>query len=110
MNEFLFDTSCYNKPEEAQKPFSQKKRVRYAIRNQVQFTIASLDDLIPEEHRVRDVWEYDLKTQCWRLIDLFDAYFKDADVQAFIYKNKIRIGYSAILNENKPLFVEVELP
>lgn len=58
MNEFLFDTSCYNKPEEAQKPFSQKKRVRYAIRNQVQFTIASLEDLIPEEHRVRDVWEY----------------------------------------------------
>lgn len=61
-------------------------------------------------NNLRDVWEYDLKTQCWRLIDLFDAYFKDADVQAFIYKNKIRIGYSAILNENKPLFVEVELP
>jgi len=61
-------------------------------------------------YNLRDVWEYDLKTQCWRLIDLFDAYFKDADVQAFIYKNKIRIGYSAILNENKPLFVEVELP
>jgi len=61
-------------------------------------------------YNLRDIWEYDLKTQCWRLIDLFDAYFKDADVQTFMYKNKIRIGYSAILYEKKPLFVEVELP
>lgn len=57
MNEFLFDMSLYEKPKE-QIPLSGKKRIRYAVRNQVQFTINSLDELIPQEHRVRDVWEY----------------------------------------------------
>lgn len=58
MNNNLFDISLYTKPKEEKITPSGRKSIRYAVRNQVQFTVASLDDLIPEEHRVRDVWEF----------------------------------------------------
>jgi transposase len=35
-----------------------KPRLRVAERNQIEFKIASLDDLIPQNHIVRLVWEY----------------------------------------------------
>jgi transposase len=34
------------------------KRLRYAVRNQVEFQQCSLDDFLPEEHEARIVWEY----------------------------------------------------
>jgi transposase len=34
------------------------KRLRYAVRNQVEFQECSLDDFLPEEHDARTVWEY----------------------------------------------------
>ena len=40
------------------KPFQGRKKIRYACRDQVTFDVKSLDDLIPEDHRARDVWEY----------------------------------------------------
>ena len=35
-----------------------KKSIRYANKDQIEFTVARLDDLIPKDHRVRDVWAY----------------------------------------------------
>jgi transposase len=34
------------------------KRLRYAVRDQVEFQECSLDDFLPEEHEARIVWEY----------------------------------------------------
>jgi len=34
------------------------KRLRYAVRNQVEFQQCSLDELLPEDHEVRVVWAY----------------------------------------------------
>jgi transposase len=38
-----------------------RKSIRYANKNQIEFTVTCLDDLIPKDHRVRDVWEYTSK-------------------------------------------------
>jgi transposase len=34
------------------------KRIRYAVRNQVEFQECSLDELLPEDHEARIVWAY----------------------------------------------------
>jgi transposase len=34
------------------------KRLRHAVRNQIEFQECSLDELLPEEHEARIVWEY----------------------------------------------------
>lgn len=34
------------------------KRLRFAVRNQVEFQQCSLDELLPEDHEARIVWEY----------------------------------------------------
>lgn len=39
-------------------PVCGNKSIRYPNRNQVEVRIHSLDELIPEDHRVRDVWEF----------------------------------------------------
>ena len=38
-----------------------RKSLQRASRNQIEFKIASLDELIPEDHRARDVWEFTSK-------------------------------------------------
>ncbi len=43
---------------EVQSPRIGPKRLRYAVRNQVQFEECCLDELLPEEHEARIVWEY----------------------------------------------------
>lgn len=56
----LFDTGPpqETKPAEALPPRIGPKRVRYAVRNQVEFQECSLDELLPEEHEARTVWAY----------------------------------------------------
>lgn len=46
------------KPAEAMPPRIGPKRLRHAVRNQVEFQQCSLDELLPEEHEARVVWAY----------------------------------------------------
>lgn len=39
-------------------PFTGRKSLRMALRNQIEIKIACLDELIPENHLARDVWEF----------------------------------------------------
>lgn len=39
-------------------PILGRKSIRSPQRDQIQFTVSCLNDLIPADHRVRDVWEY----------------------------------------------------
>ncbi len=55
--------NLFQLPEHAQEPNSAtrhhgKPRFTSAIRNQVEFVYASLDDLIPEDHQVRNILNY----------------------------------------------------
>jgi transposase len=43
---------------EAIEPSLCKKSIRTSNRSQVEFRIGSVDELIPNDHRARDVWEY----------------------------------------------------
>ena len=42
----------------AQPPRIGPKRLRHAVRNQIEFQECSLDELLPQEHEARIVWEY----------------------------------------------------
>ena len=42
----------------AQPPRIGPKRLRCAVRNQVEFQQCALDELLPDEHEARIVWEY----------------------------------------------------
>lgn len=60
MNDYLFkmpisNTSTLNTEKEK---VAGRKRIRTANRNQVEYIVRSLDQLIPEDHRARDVWDY----------------------------------------------------
>jgi transposase len=46
------------KPAEALPPRIGPKRLRRPVRNQVEFQECSLDELLPEEHEARIVWDY----------------------------------------------------
>jgi transposase len=57
----LFDggaTEGDNRPETAQPPRIGPKRLRHAVRNQIELQQCSLDELLPEEHEARVVWAY----------------------------------------------------
>lgn len=58
MNDNLFEINAQDNVTNDQENCTGKKRLRFAVRNQMQFTITCLDKIIPEEHRVRDVWEF----------------------------------------------------
>ena len=58
MNDNLFDITTYELPKATSQPVSGRKRLRSTARNQIKFRIESIDDLIPHEHRARDVWDY----------------------------------------------------
>ena len=50
-------------PEVSKEPidtqnYSSKRRVSSPVRNQVVMCCSSLDDLLPEDHRVRTIWDY----------------------------------------------------
>jgi transposase len=57
----LFDlgpTEGAKRPETPPPPRIGPKRLRHAERNQVEFQECSLDELLPEEHETRIVWDY----------------------------------------------------
>ena len=56
----MFDTGPRKeiKPAEALPPRIGPKRLRHAVRNQVELQECSLDELLPEEHEARIVWAY----------------------------------------------------
>ncbi len=60
MNEqlLLFSLPEYNKESNSTKPSVGKPRVRSPVRNQIEFVNLSLDDLISEDHQVRNIWYY----------------------------------------------------
>jgi transposase len=49
------------------------KRVRYAIRNQIEFQECSLDELVPEDDQARIVWEFVCKMDLSELYDRIQA-------------------------------------
>jgi len=49
------------KPAQPGPPLVGTPRFQVAVRNQVYFRSASLDDMIPQEHTVRVIWDYALK-------------------------------------------------
>jgi transposase len=49
-----------SRPDEPQAPLVGTPRFQAAVRDQVCFRAASLDELIPQEHPVRIIWEYAL--------------------------------------------------
>ena len=54
----LFDLGADKDAETPQPPRIGPKRLRHAVRNQVELQQCSLDELLPEEHEARIVWEY----------------------------------------------------
>jgi len=46
------------KEAKAQPPRIGPRRLRHAVRNQIEFQECSLDELLPEEHEARTVWDY----------------------------------------------------
>jgi transposase len=58
MNDFLFDIQPYNTAKEDKQQVSGRKRIRRADREQYEFKTECIDDLIAQDHRARDVWEY----------------------------------------------------
>lgn len=58
MSDNLFDMTPYKLPEQEKRQVAGWKRLRSASRSQIEFKVESIDDLIPENHRARDVWEF----------------------------------------------------
>ncbi len=55
--------TLFNLPEYSKEPISSnfgktKPRLYSPVRNQMEFTSSCLDDLIPEDHQVRNIWNY----------------------------------------------------
>jgi len=60
MDQGLFDLGTDGSGEsvKAHPPRIGPKRLRYAVRNQIEFQECSLDELLPEDHEARVVWAY----------------------------------------------------
>jgi transposase len=57
----LFDAGAADAaecPESAQPPRIGSKRLRHAVRNQIEFQQCALDELLSEDHEARVVWNY----------------------------------------------------
>jgi transposase len=54
----LFDVGPGRETSPTLAPRIGRKRMRHAVRNQVEFRQCSLDQLVPAEHEARTVWEY----------------------------------------------------
>ena len=56
----LFDKGSQEEamPSEPLPPRIGSKRLRHAIRNQIEFQQCAIDDLLPEDHQARIVWAY----------------------------------------------------
>ena len=58
MNGYLFEMTTQDVPRGTTKKIFGEKSIRLPVRNQIQYTMSCLDDLLPEEHRARYVWDY----------------------------------------------------
>jgi transposase len=61
MSQLLFDIQVLENPKTPSSehlPRLGRKSIRGPTRDQVEFRVACIDDLLPAEHRARDVWEY----------------------------------------------------
>jgi len=67
----LFEVPC-GEPA-APPPRDGVRRMRYAVRNQIEFQQCSLDELMPEDHEARVVWEYVCGLDLSPLIDSIQA-------------------------------------
>lgn len=54
----LFPISALSKEPIDNTIYSTKRRVNSPVRNQVVMRCSSLDDLLPEDHRARTIWDY----------------------------------------------------
>ena len=54
----LFDLSQHSTPIDAKTFYNPTPHLNTAVRTQVEFRVASLEDLIPQDHIVRLVWDY----------------------------------------------------
>jgi transposase len=65
VSQIFFDLPCADNVQKdcEQKAISKnsRKSVSKPSRNQIEFKVACLDELIPEDHRARDVWEFTSK-------------------------------------------------
>jgi len=58
-NQFtLFDLSSMTESDKSSEIYCGKPRLNRAVRNQVEMIMSSLDDLLPKDHLVRDIWRY----------------------------------------------------
>jgi transposase len=62
MNQLLFELNLpkedLDKSPQKKEKISGSKSINYACRDQIEFLINCLDSLIPQDHRVRDVWDF----------------------------------------------------
>lgn len=54
----LFNIPRTYESEDSLEISNGKPRLKYAIRNQVEMIMKSLDELLPKEHLARDIWQY----------------------------------------------------
>lgn len=58
MEQTLFPLPQHNKSDELQNKSYGVPRLKCPVRNQTEFVMSSLDDLLPKDHVVRSIWEY----------------------------------------------------
>lgn len=56
-----------------------------------------------------DVWEYDLETSRWDIIDMQEYAFSSTEVPTFIYQNMLYLGYGNFAYSDKDLFYKVKI-
>jgi transposase len=57
-NSLFEDGACEPAPPRERLPRVGSRRLRHAVRNQIELQECSLDELLPEDHQARVVWEY----------------------------------------------------
>jgi transposase len=68
-NETLFDLPKYIEEPNPTNSLNRKARIKMPIRNQVEITNGTLDDCLPEDHKVRWVWAYVEKLDLSKFLD-----------------------------------------
>jgi transposase len=57
-DEFLFEMPPVKPAAPAEECQSGQPRLRYAVRNQIEFRACALNDLLPDDHQARVVWKF----------------------------------------------------
>jgi transposase len=72
-DELLFELPCRPESPAGKSPRIGPKRIRHAVRSQVEFQECSLDELLPEEHEARIVWNFVCGLDLSELVDAIQA-------------------------------------